>query len=111
MRVNCLLVAAVALSAVVLLAARVAAWGDTGHTLTARIAMSLFEGNTGALMSQLVPEVGGNISNVNVSSWPDTIRCPTCPYPYTAPYHVGQKTTLARDGQLSCRSAACLSCH
>ena len=62
-------------------------WGDTGHTITGRLAMSLFSDATAALMRELAPEVNGNISDVSVASWPDTIRCATCPYPYTAAYH------------------------
>ena len=110
MRVQALLVLVVVVCAAVL-PSYVYSWGDTGHSLTARLAMSLFSDKTAALMKEIVPDVRGDISQVSVASWPDTIRCATCPYPYTAAYHTGHHpiafcTLRQRDDRLSV-----LCCH
>ena len=69
----------------ILLPAPLHGWGDVGHSITGHIAMSYFYGNTAALMASIVPDVAGNISDPSVASWPDTIRCANCSYPYTNP--------------------------
>ena len=63
MRASVLLASVLAVCAGVLPSA-VLGWGDTGHSLTARLAMSLFSDATVQLMKEIVPEKNGNISEV-----------------------------------------------
>ena len=68
MRINVLLVFVLAVCGA-LLPAAVHAWGDTGHSLTGRLAMSLFSDKTTQLMKEILPMENGEIDRVSVASW------------------------------------------
>ena len=102
-------------------------WGDVGHTLIGRIAMSQLTPAATTLLVDLAPSstavqsrpdgpnpnatVAGNISDPGIGSWPDRVRYTSSPFVFTDTWHYfnTRDWQCQYDAALDCPATGCVN--